>query len=126
MPQSKSSGDPKLRLVPSVDQLLRTPTAVELRETLGVKRTTALARTVTAELRSAVRNGQNQTDKLSAESLLEHAAERLRETATLEGRNGIKKVINATGVILHTNLGRAPLSVSTQNAIVDATRYCAL
>ena len=44
MPQSKPVGDSRLRLIPSVDQLLRTPTAGELTETLGVKKVTVLAR----------------------------------------------------------------------------------
>ena len=126
MPHNKTSGDPRLRLVPSVDQLLRTPTAAELRDRLGAKKLTALARVVTAEIRSSVRNGDNEIPGLSANSLLSHAERRLRETATNETRNGIQKVINATGVILHTNLGRAPLSASAQNAINDAARYCTL
>jgi len=126
MPQNKASGDPRLRLVPSVDQLLRTPTAVELRETLSAKKLTALARFVTAEIRSSVRNGDSGTSAYSPESLLSRAEKRLSETATSETRNGIKKVINATGVILHTNLGRAALSAAAQNAINDAVRYCTL
>ena len=126
MPQNKASGDPRLRLVPSVDQLLRTPTAVELRETLSAKKLTALARFVTAEIRSSVRNGDSGTSAYSPESLLSRAEKRLSETATSETRNAIKKVINATGVILHTNLGRAALSAAAQNAINDAVRYCTL
>ena len=62
MSQLSKSGDPKLRLVPSVDQLLRTDVAVELTSSVGVKRLTALARTVTAEIRERVRNGSAQVN----------------------------------------------------------------
>ncbi|HVE76299.1 MAG TPA: L-seryl-tRNA(Sec) selenium transferase [Actinomycetota bacterium] len=37
----------------------------------------------------------------------------------LESRRGLTQVINATGVILHTNLGRAPVSRATAEAVVD-------
>ena len=40
---------------------------------------------------------------------------------------GIRRVINATGVILHTNLGRAPLSDSARDAVGrEAAGYCTL
>src|SRR5690606_7222642 len=38
----------------------------------------------------------------------------------------LRKVINATGVIIHTNLGRAPLSAEARQAIADASAYCTL
>src|SRR6478736_5989543 len=127
MPQSQPTGDSRLRLIPSVDQLLRTTTAGELTATLGVKKVTALARLITAELRSAIRNEEVQISQHSSESLLERAEQRLRDIVAFESRSGIKRVINATGVVLHTNLGRAPLSESAQRAIGEqAAGYCTL
>jgi L-seryl-tRNA(Ser) seleniumtransferase len=127
MTEPTKSGDPRLRMVPSVDQLLRTDAAVDLRSTIGIKRTTALARLVTTELRAEVRHEAPETNGRSAESLLLEATNRLRHKATLESRKGITNVINATGVVLHTNLGRAPLSESALAAITqEAARYCTL
>src|SRR6185436_12533759 len=127
MPTERNSGDPRLRLVPSIDELLRTEPATELRATIGVKRITALARLVTAEIRAAIKSSGEEGDAFTAEALLETAARRLQEISTLESRNGIRNVINATGVILHTNLGRAPLSKAAQAAInEEAARYCSL
>ena len=40
--------------------------------------------------------------------------------------NAPRKVINATGVLLHTGLGRAPLAQAAQNAIMDASGACLL
>jgi L-seryl-tRNA(Ser) seleniumtransferase len=125
MPESKKAGDPRLRLVPSIDQLLRSDEAVKLQATLGVKRITALARSVTSEIRTAVRNAPTAAGNTS-ESLLVQAAKRLEELGTMESRAGIRSVINATGVVLHTNLGRAPLSDAALQAINDAARYSTL
>lgn len=122
-----SNSNSNLRLVPSVDQLLRTDEARELREAIGIKRLTAIARAVTSELRSSIRSGrQVVTNGNAAESLLSEAVMRMRETAQVESQTGIKRVINATGVLLHTNLGRAPLSAAAREAVIEASRFCAL
>jgi L-seryl-tRNA(Ser) seleniumtransferase len=114
-----------LRHVPSVDQLLRTDVARRLRESIGLKRVTAIARTVTAELRSSIR--QNPTENGdSPQELLAEAVRRMEQTAKREGETGIKKVINATGVLLHTNLGRAPLSNAARAALAEAAGACNL
>jgi L-seryl-tRNA(Ser) seleniumtransferase len=127
MSQATKTGDTRLRLVPSVDQVLRTETAAELSATLGTRRLTALARLVTTEIRTAIRNETYDVTDKSAEDLLAEAATRLKETATVENRSGLANVINATGVVLHTNLGRAPISKAAQDAITnEAARYCTL
>ena len=116
-----------LRHVPSVDRLLRTDEARRLRDSIGIKRLTAIARSVTSELRSSIRSGRKVlTNGTAAESLLAEAVMRMRETAEIESQTGIRKVINATGVLLHTNLGRAPLSVAAREAIIEASRFCTL
>ena len=116
-----------LRLVPSVDQLLRTDEARRLRDSVGIKRLTAIARAVTSELRSSIRSGRKTvTNGNAAESLLAEAVTLMRETAAIEGQTGITRVINATGVLLHTNLGRAPLSDAARDAIVETSRFCTL
>jgi L-seryl-tRNA(Ser) seleniumtransferase len=116
-----------LRHVPSVDQLLKTNEARELRETIGLKRLTAIARAVTSELRSSIRSGRKVlTNGNAAESLLAEAVTRMRETAEVESKTGITRVINATGVLLHTNLGRAPLSAAARDAMIEASRFCTL
>src|SRR6185295_11112531 len=126
MSRTKKVGDPKLKNVPSVDQLLRTETAIELRTQHGVNKVTALARSVTSILRSSIRENSGDLP-LSEESLLTEATKRLKELASVEARQGIRAVVNATGVILHTNLGRAPLSESAMIAMTtQAAGYCTL
>ncbi|HEU4797082.1 MAG TPA: L-seryl-tRNA(Sec) selenium transferase, partial [Pyrinomonadaceae bacterium] len=128
MSEGKKSENSALRHVPSVDQLLRTEVARRLRDAIGLKRVTAIARTVTAEIRSLIRSNQTDlaTNGHSAEALLAEAVRRMEDTAKREGETGIKKVINATGVLLHTNLGRAPLSATARAAIDEAAGYCNL
>jgi len=109
-----------LRHVPSVDQLLRTDAARELRERVGTRRATNIARSVIAEIRALVRDGA------ASNGLLAEAVRRMEATAERESQSGIKAVINATGVLLHTNLGRAPLSQAARDAIDEAGRYCSL
>lgn len=120
MPESKQAS---LRDVPSVDALLRTDAARELRDLVGIRRLTNIARSVTAEIRDLVRNNQ---DGNNAEALLAEAVRRMEASARHESQSGIKAVINATGVVLHTNLGRAPLSESARAAIDEAARYCSV
>jgi L-seryl-tRNA(Ser) seleniumtransferase len=114
-----------LRHVPSVDQLLRTEVGRQLRDAIGLKRVTAIARSVTVELRSSIRN-EAAANGHSAEALLAEAVRRMEEIAKREGETGISKVINATGVLLHTNLGRAPLSAAARAAIEAAAGCCNL
>ena len=115
-----------LRLLPSVDQLLRTETAVSLRNLVGLSRLTVMARTVTEEMRARIlANEMSNGD--TRETLLLQAEQRLKEVGAQESKTGIRRVINATGVILHTNLGRAPLSQAARAAVVsEAAGYCTL
>jgi L-seryl-tRNA(Ser) seleniumtransferase len=121
--KSDKSRQTSLHHVPSVDQLLRTEAARELRAVVGIRKLTNVARSVIAEIRTLLREGSVTP---SANELLEEAVKRMEATVRREGQAGIKAVINATGVLLHTNLGRAPLSASAQAAVQEAARYCSV
>jgi L-seryl-tRNA(Ser) seleniumtransferase len=113
----------RLRALPSVDALLRTPEAEALRARLGAEHLTTLARVVTDELRTELRSRVGGT----REALLAEAARRLALAAERESARGLRRVINATGVVLHTNLGRAPLSEAARRAVSrEAAGYCTL
>ncbi len=124
MPESKHAS---LRDVPSVDSLLRTDAARELRNLVGLRKLTGIARSVTAEIRALVLNQEFTIDNGNyQEALLAEAVKRMETNARREGQSGIKAVINATGVVLHTNLGRAPLSDTARTAMDEAARYCSV
>ncbi|MDQ2922640.1 MAG: L-seryl-tRNA(Sec) selenium transferase [Acidobacteriota bacterium] len=113
-----------LRAIPSVDQLLRTEAATELRSSVGIKRLTAIAREVTEEMRTQIQS-EGLTEQ-SKDALLREAVQKLQAICKIETISAIRRVINATGVILHTNLGRAPLSDAARNAVLEAAGYCTL
>lgn len=120
-----------LRALPSVDALLRTDAARTLRERVGAEHLTTIARAVTEELRADVQallKSDNQgNDTVTKDTLLAEAARRLELALRRETLTGLRRVINASGVILHTNLGRAPLSEAARNALInEAARYCTL
>jgi L-seryl-tRNA(Ser) seleniumtransferase len=128
MSEPKKTTRENLRHVPSVDQLLRTEAARELRGLVGIRRLTGIARTVTAEIRSLLSSdeGAFTSNGDYAEILLTEAVKRMEASARSEGQAGIKSVVNATGVLLHTNLGRAPLSQAARAAMDEAARYCSV
>lgn len=131
MSEQETAKSNLLRALPSVDALLRTETARTLKDKIGAQHLTQLARAVTNELRVDVQREDTSQDVTnghhSREALLAEAARRLELAALREASRGLRHVINASGVILHTNLGRAPLSEAARRAVSDeAARYCTL
>lgn len=114
-----------LRAIPSVDQLMRSDEAVQLRKAVGSQRLTDIAREVTNQIRAQIESGS--LSDSSREALLAEGIQRLRQAGAHEALRGFTRVINATGVILHTNLGRAPLSAAARTAVAkEAAGYCTL
>jgi L-seryl-tRNA(Ser) seleniumtransferase len=98
------------RELPSVDELLRDPPIAKLVEEEGQPAVTDACRSVLSRVRGEIAAGVLDERKLSlALSGIEAAlkAELLRALGY-----SLRPVINGTGVILHTNLGRAPLAES--------------
>ena len=122
-----------LRLLPSIDALLKTATAGSLERAVGLEHLSDLARRVTDELRQeiiatpALPEDATSTQELSRAAFLAEAERRLVRAHEAETNSGLRRVINATGVILHTNLGRAPLSEAARRAVAtEAAGYCSL
>jgi L-seryl-tRNA(Ser) seleniumtransferase len=101
--------------LPSVDRLLAHPKAQTLVASFGHALTVDALRQALDDARQSIRAGG---DAPEADALVESANEKLSEWTT----PGPRPVINATGVIIHTNLGRAPLSPKAMNAVWDAAR----
>ncbi len=87
-----------LRSLPAVDALLRTPEVAALIDVHGVDATTAATRAAIADARAAILQGQAAPDDAAWPA---RVAARLEE----DDAPSLFLVINATGVIIHTNLG---------------------
>ncbi len=111
-----------LRELPSIDELLRSATGVSLIPLAGPAHLTLLARRAVDDLRNEILAGDEHTANVS-----ERCESRLAELWQHSQRDAVQRVINATGVIIHTNLGRAPYSDAAKRAISEvAAGYCTL
>ena len=104
-----------LRDLPSVDQLLQQPRISAWITEYGRTQTLEALRQSLEEAREEY---THTTEIPSREALLDHALHMLQNWTTPT----LCPVLNATGVILHTNLGRAPLSNAAILAIQDVSR----
>jgi L-seryl-tRNA(Ser) seleniumtransferase len=110
-----------LRQVPSVDELLLRPRLAALGNTLQRGFLVETVRGVLAELRREIVSGRAAEDSDFAGEALEL---RIAEAVRTEMAPSLRGVINASGVILHTNLGRAPLPAAVMEELrQSATQY---
>jgi L-seryl-tRNA(Ser) seleniumtransferase len=96
------------RLLPSVDELLRDPQTEALAQREGRSATIEAARAALTGLRNEIAAGE--LDEAQIKSKLDALPQTLDQKLQQSVTYSLRPVINATGVILHTNLGRAPLS----------------
>ena len=91
----------RLRSLPAVDAVLRDPSGLALVDLYGRARATSAVREALDDLRRRISAGE--TPGVSEKAVVDAASGRL-------AGGGLARVVNATGVILHTNLGRSVLS----------------
>jgi L-seryl-tRNA(Ser) seleniumtransferase len=100
----------ELRDLPSVDTLLQSAETAELFRLYGRSLTLDAIRAALDQARSRFKDGEPLPDE---SMLLDWARQKLEDWI----RPSLRPVINASGVIIHTNLGRSPLSEETIQAI---------
>ena len=96
------------RELPSVDELVRTSNVATLAADYGNSAVADAARAVLAGLREEIASGL--LDEPALQLALDGLSEAVEQHLRRAMRSSLRSVINATGVILHTNLGRAPLA----------------
>lgn len=113
-----------LRNIPSVDQVLGLESSGALLERYRREHVVGLVRQVLAVLRRELREG-NEAPK--RDELLKRVVAALAAAVERDSAAHLKRVINATGIILHTGLGRAPLPPAALEAVQRVTEnYCNL
>ena len=106
-----------LKQLPAIEKLLNTQEMLELQATYARPLVIETLRAVVADIRSEIRSG-NQTQ------LPEHTeyAERTRQKIAAQTAPRMRPVVNATGTVTHTNLGRSLLSDDACEAIQQAAQ----
>lgn len=112
----KAEHKEKLRLLPAVDGVLNHAEVVPLCAQFGRPVVTGWVREVLANLRNG-RVDRLPADGDAIESLV---VKRVTEVAEAAAAQRLRKVINGTGIVIHTNLGRAPLAAAAVEAMVAA------
>ena len=107
-----------LRNIPSVNDLLESPPLRALVERISHSAMVSTVRTVLEELRSEVQNAAVERTLPSVTELAERIARRVMETET----SSLRPVINATGALWDTGLGRAPLADAAVEEIAAVAR----
>ncbi len=99
------------RKLPAVDKLLSVPEIAALAADYGSGPVTEATRAELEAARMAIQNGQPApTDG--------QWKERITDSVIAASASSLRPVVNATGVLIHTNLGRTPLSNEAQEAVV--------
>jgi L-seryl-tRNA(Ser) seleniumtransferase len=106
------------RKLPAVNDVLELASVASLAREHAHEVVVAAIRHELAELRQRVGSGEDLDGVGSAEAVAIRVAERLGR----ELRPKLRPVINATGIVLHTNLGRAPIAEESAKAAYEAAR----
>lgn len=115
-PRRVPTGRDPRRQLPAVETVLGQPPLVELAGRIARPLLTAAVRDELARARAALqRNGDAAPD---AGQLAARAALR----AEADARPQLRRVLNATGIVLHTNLGRAPLAAPAAALLAEVAR----
>ena len=127
--QIKNNGDKMnkhlLRNLPKIDELLNNQLIADFLVILPRDVVTKTARKVVDEKRAAILENDNSytEDSFDLDVIVEEVVADLRRLKT----KSLRRVINGSGVVLHTNLGRANLNSAAVEAVADvATHYSTL
>jgi L-seryl-tRNA(Ser) seleniumtransferase len=110
--------DNPFRKLPAVNRILDHPSLQALRARHAHELVLDAIRQELDACREQMKNGNLDSHLLDEDALMLRVAERVETVAA----RGFRPVINATGIVLHTNLGRSPLAETAANAAYESAR----
>lgn len=113
MPDMRTNASDELRSLPSVDRVIGDAQLATVRDNFPWHTIATLVREELDSARAAIARGASAPTVAQLTSKVIHLTDQF-------GQTGPRSVINATGVVLHTNLGRAPLSEAATQAIMQS------
>ena len=117
-----STGNSKLRSIPSVDQTLAEESVSRLMKMNSRERVVRAVRLVLDDLRQKIQSGRTGDGEVEALLAPRRLSEQIEARLAEENRLQSCRVLNGTGIVLHTGLGRAPLSAAVQAALHEEAR----
>src|SRR5262249_44401365 len=118
LPQGTVMAENPFRNLPAVNDILESPAVQNLAGRHARELIVAAVRGELAELRKRLGQGEAIDGTAGKEEVAARVAARLDR----ELRPKLRPVINATGIVLHTNLGRAPVAEEAARAAYEAAR----
>jgi L-seryl-tRNA(Ser) seleniumtransferase len=107
-----------LRRLPSVTQILQVSAMIDLEQRHAHDIIVDAIRAELTEFRTQLSQGESANGDCTPEAVAANVEQRLAR----EHRPHLRSVINATGIVLHTNLGRAPIAEEAAKAAYEAAR----
>lgn len=108
------------RLLPSIDELLHNQHVQTLAQRFGHAATVEASRASIEDLRTNIAAGT--ADEAQLKTAIDQLPQAIEERLQAALSYSLRPIINATGVILHTNLGRAPLSEAALRHVTEISQ----
>lgn len=111
-----------LKALPKIDEVLLILEKEHVTDKAPREFIVKTCRHVVGQMREAILSSKKKGDGVSSVPSAEAAADEVKKTIKGLHTYSLRRVVNATGIILHTNLGRAPLSDEALERIIDISR----
>ncbi len=111
-----------LRKIPKVDEILSRPEIIDLLKVQPRNVVVEAVRKGLGRLREEILRNENLSQLGDSVFSFDHLYPLFQEEINLQIRPRLRRVINATGVVIHTNLGRAPLHSSAIQHLIEVSK----